>query len=41
MVSIGCVLGPFWAAAALQLESNIVLYGGPIVLVTLSTVSAG
>ena len=39
MVSLGSVLGSLWAAAALQLESNTILYGGPIGLVALATVS--
>ena len=40
MVSLGSVLGSLWAAAALQLKSNTLLYGGPIGLVVLCTVSS-
>ena len=38
LVSLGSVLGSLWASSAMQLNSNLILYGGQIILLLLATV---
>ena len=37
-MSLGSVLGSLWASSAMQLKSNLILYGGQIILLLLATV---